>query len=275
MRTSPAPGSLEGSSSNLSTSGPPSSWKRTTLGIEFSWVIHWMGWCRRRVQGSTRMMRGPRFAAIRKGRATTLKVGADSCRKPHRMRFISSSPIGYLASIREERVFLAEELRPVASAAARFLVKAVWPRGGLHDRVMNDRGWNQAWRWVCIGGTAALLVVGGCRRQQKQAQPKPPSPEAVALHALADQARLETLRWPNFADLKQPVEEFYGAHDFEPVWLKGTKPTEQARQMMAAFAACGTDGLDPEDYDSAPLRRRTARPLRRETHPGGRRGWRR
>jgi L,D-transpeptidase YcbB len=52
--------------------------------------------------------------------------------------------------------------------------------------------------------------------------------------------------------LKKPVEEFYGAHDFEPVWLTGKKPTEQARQMMAAFAACGTDGLDPEDYDSAP-----------------------
>ena len=118
---------------------------------------------------------------------------------------------------------------------------------------MNDRGWNRVWRWVCIGGTAALLVVGGCRRQQKPAPPKPLSPEAVALHALADQARLETLRWPNFADLKQPVEEFYGAHDFEPVWLKGTKPTEQARQMMAAFAASGTDGLDPEDYDGAPV----------------------
>ena len=118
---------------------------------------------------------------------------------------------------------------------------------------MNDRGWNRVWRWVCVGGTAALLVVGGCRRQQKPTQPKPLSPEAVALHALADRARLETLRWPNFADLKQPVEEFYGAHDFEPVWLKGTKPTEQARQMMAAFAASGTDGLDPEDYDSAPV----------------------
>jgi hypothetical protein len=55
---------------------------------------------------------------------TTLKVGADSCRKPHRMRFISSSLIGYLgylASIREERVFLAEELRPVVSGQLHFL----------------------------------------------------------------------------------------------------------------------------------------------------------
>ncbi|HEY1964159.1 MAG TPA: L,D-transpeptidase family protein [Acidobacteriaceae bacterium] len=125
---------------------------------------------------------------------------------------------------------------------------------------MNDRGWNQAWRWVWIGGTAALLAVGGCRRQQKPEQPKPPSPEAVALHALADQTRLETLRWPNFGDLKQPVEEFYGAHNFEPVWLKGKKPTEQARQMMAAFAACGTDGLDPQDYDSAPVAARDSAP---------------
>ena len=99
---------------------------------------------------------------------------------------------------------------------------------------------------------AALLMVGGCRRQQKQVPPKPASPESVALHAMADHARLDTMRWPNFSDLKKPVEDFYGAHDFEPVWLKGNKPTEQARQMMAAFAACSKDALDPEDYDSAP-----------------------
>jgi L,D-transpeptidase YcbB len=117
---------------------------------------------------------------------------------------------------------------------------------------MNDRGWKRARRGLLIAGMTALLVVGGCRKQQKQARPKPLSPESVALHAMADRARLDTMRWPDFADLKKPVEDFYGAHDFEPVWLKGTKPTEQARQMMAAFAACDTDALDPEDYDSAP-----------------------
>jgi murein L,D-transpeptidase YcbB/YkuD len=104
-----------------------------------------------------------------------------------------------------------------------------------------------------IASAAALLMMGGCRNKGTQpAPPKPLSPESLALHAMAGQARLDTMRWPNFADLKQPVEDFYGAHDFEPVWLKGKTPTPQARQMMAAFAACGTDGLDPEDYDSAP-----------------------
>ena len=104
-----------------------------------------------------------------------------------------------------------------------------------------------------IASAAPLLMMGGCRNKGTQpAPPKPLSPESLALHAMASQARLDTMRWPNFADLKQPVEDFYGAHDFEPVWLKGKTPTPQARQMMAAFAACGTDGLDPEDYDSAP-----------------------
>jgi murein L,D-transpeptidase YcbB/YkuD len=113
---------------------------------------------------------------------------------------------------------------------------------------MNHRGW----KWVWIASAAALLAVGGCHKQQKQAQPKPPSPESAALRAMADQARLDTMRWPNFSDLKKPVEDFYAAHDFEPVWLKGKQPTEQARQMIAAFAACSADGLDPEDYDNAP-----------------------
>jgi murein L,D-transpeptidase YcbB/YkuD len=116
---------------------------------------------------------------------------------------------------------------------------------------MNDRGWQRMRTWIAVGSTAALLVVGGCRKQHK-AQPKPSSPENLALRAIVGQARLDAMRWPDFADLKKPVEDFYGAHEFEPVWLKGNKPTEQARQMMAAFAACGTDGLDPEDYDSAP-----------------------
>jgi murein L,D-transpeptidase YcbB/YkuD len=107
-------------------------------------------------------------------------------------------------------------------------------------------------------GAAALLLVGGCRKQQKEAQPKPLSPESIALHAMADHARLDAMRWPNFADLKKPVEDFYGVHNFEPVWLKGRNPTEQARQMMAAFAACGTDGLDPEDYDSSRWAARSA-----------------
>ena len=90
---------------------------------------------------------------------------------------------------------------------------------------------------------AALLVVGGCRKQQKPAQPKPLTPESVALHAMADRARLDTMRWPNFSDLKKPVEAFYGAHDFEPVWLKGNKPTEQARQMTAATLKVGANSL--------------------------------
>jgi murein L,D-transpeptidase YcbB/YkuD len=111
---------------------------------------------------------------------------------------------------------------------------------------MNHRGWKLVW----TASLAALLVVGGCRKSPQQAQPKPPSPESMALHTMADHARLDSMRWPNFSDLKRPVEEFYGAHDFEPVWLKGNKPTEQARQMMAAFAACGSDALDPEDYDN-------------------------
>ena len=88
---------------------------------------------------------------------------------------------------------------------------------------MNYSGWKRARRGVLIAGAAALLVVGGCRKEQKQAQPKPLSPEGVALRAMADRARLDTMRWPDFADLKKPVEDFYGAHDFEPVWVKGNK----------------------------------------------------
>jgi L,D-transpeptidase YcbB len=123
---------------------------------------------------------------------------------------------------------------------------------------MKRRSWRLGWKWIWITCGASLLLVGGCRRKGAQPEQKPLSPESIALHQMADRARLDTMRWPNFADLRKPVKDFYNAHDFEPAWLKGTKPTEQARQMMAAFAACGTDGLDPEEYDSSRWSARTA-----------------
>ena len=107
--------------------------------------------------------------------------------------------------------------------------------------------------WQCLGFTAAaaLLLVAGCRKKTGPVPAPPPSPVSIALHGMADESRVRELRWPKFDALKKPVEEFYAAHQYEPVWLKGNQPTEQARQMMAAFAACAADGLDPEDYDSS------------------------
>ncbi len=96
-----------------------------------------------------------------------------------------------------------------------------------------------------------MLAIAGCHRQQAPAGPKPLTPEAIALHQIAAQTRLEGMRWPNFADLAKPVDAFYAAHEYEPVWSKGSRPTEQARQMMAAFSHAAADALDPEDYDSS------------------------
>ncbi len=95
---------------------------------------------------------------------------------------------------------------------------------------MKPWSWHLGWKRIWIIGAAALLLVGGCRKQQKEAQPKPRSPESIALHTMADHARLNAMRWPNFADLKKPVEDFYGVHNFEPVWLKaGFRPNRRGR----------------------------------------------
>ena len=130
-------------------------------------------------------------------------------------------------------------------------------QGGRDGQVTRLRGWRRV--WIACG--AAVLLAAGCHKAQKTTeptQPKPPSPESVALHGMSDRARLDAMRWPNFADLKKPVETFYGEHNFEPVWLQGNAPTAQAKQMMAAFAACGKDALEPEDYDSSRWTARTA-----------------
>ena len=54
-----------------------------------------------------------------------------------------------------------------------------------------------------------------------------------ALHAIADSARNEDLRWPNFAPYKTEFSKFYEANGYSLAWLQNSR------------------GLEPEDYDAS------------------------
>lgn len=77
-----------------------------------------------------------------------------------------------------------------------------------------------------------------------------PAGEA-ALRAIVDEGRLLDLRRPEFADYATEVKEFYEAAAYKLPWIKGSRPTEQARVLIELLRGAQSKGLDAEDYDSS------------------------
>lgn len=63
--------------------------------------------------------------------------------------------------------------------------------------------------------------------------------------------RLDDLRWPDFADYKDALSEFYGFREYAPAWTKGGEPSSQAVSMIEMFKNAWKKGLEPEDYDAS------------------------
>ncbi len=78
---------------------------------------------------------------------------------------------------------------------------------------------------------------------------RPSSPERV-LRAAIKAGHLDDLRWPDFSDYREDVQEFYSQSRFTPGWLRNGQPTPQALQMINLLQEADEEGLHPEDYDS-------------------------
>ena len=59
------------------------------------------------------------------------------------------------------------------------------------------------------------------------------------------------MRWPNFADYKTALQEFYQPTSYAPAWIQGTAPSPQAIAMIDLFRNAWRKGLEPEDYDAS------------------------
>jgi murein L,D-transpeptidase YcbB/YkuD len=79
---------------------------------------------------------------------------------------------------------------------------------------------------------------------------------------------MEDLQWPDFSDYRSDVEKFYARLRFAPAWLHGGQPTSQALQMIDVLQQAASEGLRPEDYDSARWPERLAR-LQSQDSPSG------
>jgi L,D-transpeptidase YcbB len=69
------------------------------------------------------------------------------------------------------------------------------------------------------------------------------------LHAIADSARNEELRWPDFAPYKAEFSKLYDANGSSPVWVQNGQIRPQALAVIEVLKNANSRGLEPEDYD--------------------------
>jgi len=71
------------------------------------------------------------------------------------------------------------------------------------------------------------------------------------IRTLVTSGNLEEMRWPNFSDYRNSIQEFYEPSGFAPAWVQGSQPRPQALSLIELFRNAWKKGLDPEDYDAS------------------------
>ena len=107
------------------------------------------------------------------------------------------------------------------------IITARWPSGPL---------------WLLIVGTLVSSAV---------AQPTGSSDVSSQLRGIASAGQLPGLRWPNFSDYREHVQNFYQPSNFTLAWVRNGQPTPQALAIMNLLKQANIQGLDPEDYDGS------------------------
>ena len=71
------------------------------------------------------------------------------------------------------------------------------------------------------------------------------------IRSLVTSGKLEEMRWPNFSDYRDSIQEFYEPTGFAPAWVQGSQPLPQALSLIELFKNAWRKGFDPEDYDAS------------------------
>jgi L,D-transpeptidase YcbB len=108
------------------------------------------------------------------------------------------------------------------------------------------------WPLVCLWLLTAAAV-------SAIAQPSGTSDVSTLLSGIASAGRLPDLRWPDFSDYREHVQNFYQPSNFTPAWVRTGKPTPQALAVIELLKQADRHGLDPEDYDGSRWGDRMAR----------------
>ena len=93
-----------------------------------------------------------------------------------------------------------------------------------------------------IAALLGFVTVPTCTAAQSS------GPQAI-LGSLITSGRLPELRWPDFTEYRTEADEFYRPTGFAFAWIRQSKPTRQALDLIAAFRSADQQGLRPEDYE--------------------------
>jgi len=104
--------------------------------------------------------------------------------------------------------------------------------------------------WLVITLTVASSAV---------AQQSAASDICSQLRAMAAAGQLPELRWPNFSDYREHVQNFYQPRGYTPAWIRNGQPTQQSLAIIEILKQADSRGLDPEDYDGSRWTDRLAR----------------
>jgi L,D-transpeptidase YcbB len=72
-----------------------------------------------------------------------------------------------------------------------------------------------------------------------------------ALRAIADLARNDDLRWPDFAPYKTEFSKFYETNGSSLVWVQNGEVRPQALAVIDVLKNANSRGLEPDDYDGS------------------------
>ena len=101
----------------------------------------------------------------------------------------------------------------------------------------------------------------------------PVSPQGISadaqrwLRTAIQEGKFSELRWPDFSDYHEYVNNFYELNGYSPWWVRGQEPTPQARQLIVLLVRSEQKGLSADDYDGPRWQERMARLTPVAQHP--------
>jgi murein L,D-transpeptidase YcbB/YkuD len=115
--------------------------------------------------------------------------------------------------------------------------------------------WATAGYVLLVGAAMVMGKVPGERRENLPASVEnmPPSQLSVEgkalLQAYLNSAILPDLQYADFSAFRSEAQEFYEASGETLPWVRGRRPSAQARTLVQAFENADEQGLNPVDYD--------------------------
>ncbi|QEE30177.1 L,D-transpeptidase family protein [Terriglobus albidus] len=107
---------------------------------------------------------------------------------------------------------------------------------------------------------AVLVTAGGCKRKHGVGKTLETfSPDySNQLQQLDATGNLPMLRWPNYTDYKNYVQNFYAMREYRLAWTRDKKPVKATTDVIHLFQTIDHKGLNPEDYDADRWQQRLA-----------------